>query len=32
MLSKQRLDLLNQVFFLSFVSICDKIEKNDFLQ
>ena len=26
MLSKQRLDLLNQVFFLSFVPICDKIE------
>lgn len=32
MLSKQRLDLLNQVFFLSFVPICDKIESNDFLQ
>jgi hypothetical protein len=26
MQSKQRLDLLNQVFFLSFVPICDKIE------
>ncbi|MFQ6728419.1 hypothetical protein MU592_04190, partial [Streptococcus pneumoniae] len=27
----KRLDLVNQVFFLSFIAICDKIVLNDFL-
>lgn len=31
MMTNKRLDLVNQVFFLSFIAICDKIVLNDFL-